>query len=120
MAYDNVRWEAGGLSKANGGRSHEATFRPAQDQVLRGAKRDDKHSEHRLCRPRWNEKTCPPGRPILLSKGYGKQHSLQGVITEFLKRDAKTFGSTYRDSMLRLYGKLDKPTAEIRIKLECD
>jgi hypothetical protein len=42
---------------------------------------------------------------------------MTGVIHEFLVRDAHTFGSTYRNSIERLYGTLDKPIAEIRINL---
>lgn len=76
-----------------------------------------KGSELRLYGPRWNERTCPVGREVVLSLGYGKAHRMTGVISEFLVRDAHTFGSTYRDSIQRLYGTLDKPIAEIRITL---
>lgn len=76
-----------------------------------------KTSELRLYGPRWNEKTCFAGRKVILSKGYGKKHRLEGVITEFLKRDARTFGQTYQQSVMNIYGTLDKPIAEIRIKV---
>lgn len=39
--------------------------------------------ELRCYGPRWNEKTCPVGRPVVLSRGYGKQARMQGRITEF-------------------------------------
>lgn len=92
-------------------------FIPLKSEFYEAFERGDKHSELRLYGPRWNEKTCPAGRPVILSKGYGKQNRLQGVVIEFLKRDAKTFGSTYRVSVERLYGTLEKPIADIRIKL---
>lgn len=76
-----------------------------------------KPSELRLYGPRWNERTCPPGRPVTLSKGYGKQNRKSGIIKEFHKRDARTFGSTYQASILKLFGTLDKPIAEIRIDI---
>lgn len=93
-------------------------FIPLKTEFYEAFERGDKHSELRLYGPRWNENTCPPGRPVILSKGYGKQHRLRGVVMEFLQRDAKTFGSTYRDSIQRLYGTLEKPIAEIRIRLD--
>lgn len=77
----------------------------------------EKTSELRLYGPRWNEHTCFIGRDVTLSKGYGKYHRLHGVISEFHKRDAKTFGSTYRNSIQKLYGTLEKPIAEIRIRI---
>ena len=77
-----------------------------------------KGSELRLYGPRWNERTCPVGRAVTLSLGYGKAHRMTGVIREFHKRDARTFGSTYRNNIERLYGTLDKPIAEIRIELK--
>lgn len=55
---------------------------------------------------------------VVLSKGYGKQHRVEGMIWEFRVRDANTFGSTYKASVLNLYGTLDKPIAEIRIRLD--
>jgi hypothetical protein len=92
-------------------------FIPLKTEFYEAFERGEKHSELPLFGPRWNEKTCSIGRYLILSKGYGKQHRLQGVIWQFLKRDAATLGSTYRDSIQRLYGTLDKPIAEIRIRL---
>lgn len=37
--------------------------------------------EYRKYGPRWNERTCTVGRRVTLSKGYGKQNRLSGVIT---------------------------------------
>lgn len=93
-------------------------FIPLKTEFYDAFARGDKHSELRLYGPRWNERTCTPGRQVILSKGYGKQHRLNAVIDEFLKRDARTFGSTYQDSVLRTYGTLDKPIAEIRLTIQ--
>ena len=41
--------------------------------------------EYRKYGPRWNERVCKVGRPVTLSKGYGKRHRLNGVITAFCK-----------------------------------
>lgn len=75
-----------------------------------------KHSELRLYGKRWNERTCPPGREVILSRGYGKKNRATAVISDFLKRDPKTFGSTYRQSVQEIYGSLDVEIAEIRLR----
>jgi hypothetical protein len=93
-------------------------FVPLKTEFYEAFVRGEKHSELRLYGPRWNERTCVPGRRVVLSKGYGKQHRLNAVIWEFLKRDARTFGSTYQESVMRTYGTLDKPIAEIRLRIE--
>lgn len=90
-------------------------FIPLKTEFYEAFVRGEKTSELRLYGPRWNERTCQPGRLVTLSKGYGKHSRRQGVITEFHKRDAKTFGSTYRKAILDIFGTLDKPIAEIRI-----
>ena len=42
-----------------------------------------KQTEFRLYGPRWNERTCQPGRPVVLSKGYGKHARLTGIVESF-------------------------------------
>lgn len=42
-----------------------------------------KTTEFRTYGPRWNERTCPVGRSVTLSAGYGKQHRLTAKITGF-------------------------------------
>jgi len=93
-------------------------FIPLKSEFYDGFLSGDKRSELRLYGPRWNERTCPAGRAVILSKGYGKRNRITGVICQFLKRDARTFGSTYQNEILRCYGTLDKPIAELRIKLD--
>lgn len=45
--------------------------------------RGEKTVEYRVHGPRWNERTCRPGRPVVLSRGYGRARRLTGVITGF-------------------------------------
>lgn len=45
----------------------------------------EKTIEFRQYGPRWNEKTCIPGRPVVLSLGYGKQNRLAGTVKSFTK-----------------------------------
>lgn len=42
-----------------------------------------KTREYRLYGPRWNERTCRPGRPVTLSRGYGTRDRLHGTIAGF-------------------------------------
>ena len=77
-----------------------------------------KTSELRRYGPRWNEKTCPVGRAVTLSKGYGKHERLSGRVTAFHKRHGQTFGSTYRVAIRETFGTDNITVAEIRIALE--
>ncbi len=76
-----------------------------------------KQSELRLYGPRWNEKTCHVGRPVTLSKGYGKHSRAEGVIVDFIKRDPRTFSEKEQRDILNCYGTLEKPIAEIFIEI---
>lgn len=42
-----------------------------------------KDTEYRILGDRWNRDTCLVGRPVVLSRGYGKQNRLQGVVAGF-------------------------------------
>ena len=43
----------------------------------------DKWEEFRPLGPRWNARTCPPGRRVTLSMGYGIKHRRVGTIWGF-------------------------------------
>jgi hypothetical protein len=49
------------------------------DQFIAGTKQE----EYRIEGPKWNPKTCPVGRKVLLSRGYGTRHRAKGVITGY-------------------------------------
>ena len=42
--------------------------------------RGEKTTEFRVYGPRWNERTCAPGRSVTLSLGYGKKRRICGTI----------------------------------------
>jgi hypothetical protein len=90
---------------------------PVECEFFEAFQRGEKDSELRLYGPRWNERTCPVGRPVILSKGYGRQHRMQARILGFHRRHARTFGSTHRASIERLYGSLDVDIVEIRLEI---
>jgi hypothetical protein len=58
-------------------------FIPLKTKFFEAFNNGSKTTEYRLYGPRWNERTCPVGRPVVLSKGYSKAHRLSGVITAF-------------------------------------
>lgn len=95
-----------------------ALFIPLKTEFFNRFKSGEKRSELRLYGPRWNEITCPVGREVVLSKGYGKHERLAGRIDQFYKRKGNTFGSTYQADILQCYGSIDVWIAEIRITLK--
>lgn len=90
-------------------------FIPLKTEYYEQFKRGEKVTEYRLYGPRWNEKTCRVGREVTLSCGYGKKDRITRTISEFNKRDARTYGGLLRATILCLYGTLDKPIAEIKM-----
>jgi hypothetical protein len=76
-----------------------------------------KTDELRRYGPRWNERTCAVGRPVILSKGYGATHRLSGRIRAFKKQHGSTFGSTYKAAILDVFCTLDIDIACISIDL---
>jgi hypothetical protein len=59
-------------------------FIPLKTEFFEAFKAGTKPEEYRLYGPRWNERTCPPGRPVVLAKGYGHPR-LKGVVKGFRK-----------------------------------
>jgi len=55
-------------------------FIPLKTEYFNAFKSGEKFIEYRAYGPRWNEKTCPAGRRVVLSKGYGKHERITGVI----------------------------------------
>jgi len=58
-------------------------FIPLTRRWFEAFERGEKTEEFRPDQPRWAQKHCPVGRPVLLSLGYGKQRRLQGVVTSW-------------------------------------
>lgn len=60
-------------------------FIPLRREYFEAFERGEKTEEYRPYGPRWNERTCYPGRPVVLSLGYGKARRLTGIIRAFNK-----------------------------------
>lgn len=58
-------------------------FIPLKAEYFEDFEARRKTKEYRVYGPRWNERTCTPGREVILSYGYGKKRRLKGVIQSF-------------------------------------
>ena len=66
-------------------------FIPLKTEFYKLFEAGRKKAELRKYGPRWNEKTCEIGRPVILSKGYGKKFRIAGKIIDFKKKPAREF-----------------------------
>lgn len=98
--------------------SDKPLFIPLKTAYFDAFSDGSKREEFRTYGPRWNEKTCAVGRLVVLSKGYGKRHRMQGVVTKFKRQHGETFGSTYQAAILECYGTLDIWIACIQVELD--
>lgn len=94
-----------------------ALFIPLKTEYYNAFINGEKVEELRRHGTRWNEKSCALGRDVTLSKGYGKSNRSSAVITGFKKQHGTTFGSSYKEDIMDVYGTLDIWIACIRIKL---
>ena len=58
-------------------------FVPLYTKWFEAFRTGKKTVEHRTYGPGWNERTCPVGRAVTLSHGYGKYARLSARITKF-------------------------------------
>lgn len=72
-------------------------FIPLMTRFYRAFEDGSKTVELRLYGKRWNEQTCPVGRPVVLSHGYGKKERMQGVISGFSVDVAPTKTDAWRE-----------------------
>lgn len=89
-----------------------ALFIPLKGEYFDAFERGEKVIEYRLYSNRWNERTCRVGRPVVLSRGYGRRRRLRGEVSAF-------WTSTEPSEAFRAcYPKVKNPTvACIQVKL---
>lgn len=58
-------------------------FLPLISKYYEAFKDGSKRSEYRLYGDRWNERTCRVGRPVTISKGYGKRNRIYAFVESF-------------------------------------
>lgn len=93
-------------------------FIPLKREFYEAFERGDKTEEYRLYGPRWNEKTCVVGRPVVLSLGYGKQHRMTGVISYFSVQRGSNMQGFQRIALRHVYGTTDLDVACIAITID--
>jgi ASC-1-like (ASCH) protein len=91
-------------------------FIPLRSEYFDAFASGKKTCEWRIYGPRWNEKTCTPGREVTLSKGYGKHQRLRGIILSTCKHIFDDPVHVFN----RVYGEKAKGAIafEIRVKVE--
>ena len=84
-------------------------FVPLKREYFLQFKAGIKHlnEEYRAYGPRWNENTCWPGRPAVLSLGYGKQNRLHTHVVGFRRIRPSDLPPEVEQSLLALYGDED-------------
>lgn len=74
------------VQRPSDSRAECSLFVPLKTEYYEAFRDGSKTVEYRKYGPGWNERTCRVGRLVVLSKGYGKAHRMNGVITGFSKR----------------------------------
>lgn len=92
-------------------------FIPLKSEYYEAFKNGSKREEFRLYGQRWNEQTCPVGREVLLSKGYGTKDRLTGLIRDFKRQHAASMELIHHQSILNIYGTLNVEIARIQIEI---
>lgn len=80
-------------------------FLPLGAQFFDDFMSGEKTAEYRLFGPRWNLKTCIPGRQIMLSRGYGQQNRAMGIIKAVHIFELIELGLELQDSLRFLYNR---------------
>ena len=89
-------------------------FIPLKREYFEAFERGEKVEEFRSYGPRWNEETCPVGRQVVLSLGYGKQRRLFGRVVSFRKDEQPQLMPAW----VHCYGNKHAVAACIGIKLQ--
>lgn len=91
-------------------------FVPLKTEYYEAFVSGEKKFEYRRHGPGWNAHTCQVGRPVTISKGYGREHRRSGIITSF----EVILGSNAPnpDQVHAVYGTTDIEIAKIGIKLD--
>lgn len=89
-------------------------FIPLKTAYFEAFAKGEKTVEYRPYGPRWNECTCPVGRKVTLSHGYGKARRLTGTVIAFERSAAPTRTAAWMDC----YGDKGGDAACIHIRLD--
>lgn len=94
-------------------------FIPLKTEYFEAFKLGAKTHEYRKYNAWWNEKKCQPGRPVILSKGYGKHDRIYGVVKSFKARLVKEIKDQKAVKAIKdLYGHENHLMAIIEVEIQ--
>lgn len=91
----------------------KAIFLPLKTEYYDAFADGRKDTEYRPYGIIWNERTCRVGRAVVLSKGYGKQSRLRGVVVGFERQRTSRPSAAW----VACYGSRECDMACIQIKV---
>lgn len=91
-------------------------FIPLKSEYFDAFYNGKKTVEWRIYGPRWNDQTCTPGRKVVLSKGYGKYHRMDGIILNTSKHIIDDPEHIFN----RVYGDKSKGAVAFAIRIGVD
>lgn len=94
------------LLPAAGNEALRPLFIPLKAEYFHEFATGMKDTEYRLYGPRWNERTCQPGRAVTLSLGYGTRNRLSGVIEAFIADPLSCLDGHTMRALIALFGEL--------------
>lgn len=77
-----------------------------------------KDVEIRRYGPRWNERTCVVGRPVVISHGYQKRGRINGRVRSLHRAHAHELPPKMRGAVHAVYGTLDIDVLLIGVTIE--
>ena len=92
-------------------------FIPLKTEYYEQFENGTKRFEMRKYGARWNETTLWINRDVILSKGYGKKHRMQGHITHLERMRAIAMPERYHKDIIACYGDLRVTIVCIHIEL---
>lgn len=96
--------------EASLGRVGKPLFIPLGSEDFESFKQGKKTQDFRINGQRWNATTCFAGRPVVLSKDYGKGGSMSGVISSFEALPVDGLSVEHQAAVVKVFGKLEKTT----------
>ena len=83
-------------------------FIPLNAEHFEAFEAGEKAEEYRAPGGRWNARTCRPGRPVVLSYGYGKQRRLRARVRHFRHVKVSELPLKAREAVRAIYGQIDR------------
>jgi hypothetical protein len=84
--------------------SDRPLFIPLKGEYFDAFANGTKTTEYRIYGPRWNRRTCQPGRAVTLSRGYSKRQRLTGRVTGFLAEPIECLAPDTKRELQALFG----------------